>query len=248
MNKDIIQRSAFAEALNNARNEIEKINKKSKGFNYSYADLPTVNNEIMKPLFDNQILVQGLRTMENPEFLEVRLTFIPTGEFISTYVPLLGIFAPKESSDKLTLMQRMGATTTYAMRYGICEILWVASEKDDDAASGSHTHSKPYTPPPLKPTMKGEPFSKSLPPITPKVEKPKIENDDELIAEILNLWSIKKELCMVQDPIKGTAIQKRIDDQFMGVPTENLTNMRNFLRSLKDVIKDDLDDGLDGLD
>lgn len=237
----------FYLALINARRTITKIVKNKKGFNYDYADLPAVLDEVIEPLSDNDIFMQCITSIDNQELLEIRLTYAHTGETISTYVPLLGIFAPKDASSKLTLMQNMGSTITYAMRYGILSILSLCPAKDTDAADTSNTHSKkPSMPPPLAPSTKGMPFSKSLPPIAPKVVN---ESNDELMQEITHLWSLKKEICQTKDPLKADKINKYIDDQFMGVPKENLMLMRTYLRDLREAVKESvsLDDTMEDL-
>jgi len=235
MSKEIkTEQISFYSALITARIAVQSFTKNTKGHNYSYADLPTLLEAVIDPLAENNIFVNSIISPENQELLEVRLTYALTGESISTYVPLIGIFAPKDAGDRLTLMQRFGSTLTYAQRYGIQSILGLSAEKDDDAASASHVHSKkPTMPPPLAPSNKGMPFSKSLPPVKPKVE---VASNQDHIDEITHLWDLKKEICMNQDPVRGEKIMKHLDNLFMGVPADSLLKMRDYLKDLKEVI------------
>jgi len=234
-------------ALIDARKNMPKIIKDSLNpfFNSKYTELADILAPAQEYLFQHGLWLSWKSSIEHLDILEVIITYADTGETNSTFVPLIGIFEPLETNEKgnkkITVMQRYGSTVTYAARYGACSILAISPAKDEDGNNTSNSYSASSSsysqrvPPPLAPSTKGMPFSKSLPPISPKVVN---ESSDDLIEEIVHIWSLKKEICRNQDPLRAERAEKYISDNFMGVPKENLLILRNYLRELKEKITD----------
>lgn len=108
-------------------------NKKNDHFKNHYADLASVREAVTKPLAE-----QGLFIMHEMAFLEGKpycktMVVHTSGESIHTLIPLL--------FDKQD-MQSIGKALTYAKRQGICMLLNLAHEKDDDGEELRKQHDQ----------------------------------------------------------------------------------------------------------
>jgi hypothetical protein len=108
-------------------------NKKNEHFKNHYADLAAVREAVTKPLAE-----QGLFIMHEMAFVESKpycksMVVHTSGESIHTLIPLL--------FDKQD-MQSIGKALTYAKRQGICMLLNLAHEKDDDGEELRKQHDE----------------------------------------------------------------------------------------------------------
>ena len=104
------------QALFNIQIECPPIEKDGKNphFKSSYATLPNVLS-ILKPLFIKHKVFYSAQQVikDSAEYLIVSLYHLESGESKTTDIRLLN------ASD----MQKLGSATTYAMRYGLLELL-----------------------------------------------------------------------------------------------------------------------------
>lgn len=107
-------------------------------YHSKYADLNSIWDTIRKPLTDNGLAVcQTLSSRENDTLLETILLH-KGGQWISGALRL----NPQKDDP-----QGIGSALTYARRYGLCAILGIAADEDDDAeiAQGRDKKVKPKT-------------------------------------------------------------------------------------------------------
>ena len=94
-------------------------------YSYSYADLPDILSVVQPALTANGLAVMGIPdTSESGKpALTTRLVHA-SGQWIEATVEL---FLPQETP------QGQGSAITYARRYGLCGVLNIAADEDDDA-------------------------------------------------------------------------------------------------------------------
>ncbi len=87
-----------------------------------YASLDSINRSVTKPLNDNGLLItSAYRKTEEGPCVVTTLRHV-SGEFLENPVPV----------SVLGNMQSLGSAIKYARRYGICGILNVTAEEEDD--------------------------------------------------------------------------------------------------------------------
>lgn len=123
------------QALFNIQIECPSIEKDGKNphFKSSYATLPNVLS-ILKPLFIKHKVFYSAQQVikDNAEYLIVSLYHLESGESKTTDIRLLN------ASD----MQKLGSATTYAMRYGLLELLGLCPDIDDDGNKNAGVDDK----------------------------------------------------------------------------------------------------------
>jgi hypothetical protein len=119
-------------------------------FTFCYATLDGVMEMIRKPLADNGLsVVQSLGTDEQGPICETRLIH-SSGQWMTTWIPVI--------VDENANAQGWGSAITYARRYGVCTLLAIAADEDDDAnAASGHEATKADR----SPRKKGKPSSLS---------------------------------------------------------------------------------------
>lgn len=96
-------------------------------YKFRYATLDAIMNVVRKPLAENGLaLVHFLREDCKGPVCETRL-FHVSGQWIATWVPLL-------VADDANI-QGWGSALTYSKRYGLCALLAITADEDDD---GNH--------------------------------------------------------------------------------------------------------------
>jgi len=117
-------------------------------FNYKfkYATLDSIIDVIRKPLSDN-----GLWFMQTIDGAWLVTTLLhSSGQKLESRIPLV--------KGKDEGPQALGSALTYAKRYGLCALLGIASDEDDDAnaAEGNTATTEPKTAQPRTVPPKGE--------------------------------------------------------------------------------------------
>ena len=129
---------AQGQFVNPSRNRDVEVSMKTGGkYSFSYATLDGILDMCRKPLSDNGLgIVHALSTDEQGPICETRLLHA-SGQWIETAVPI--IVADNANA------QAWGGAITYARRYGICALLSIAADEDDDANQAVGNTTAPRT-------------------------------------------------------------------------------------------------------
>ena len=106
-------------------------------YRFAYSTLDSVMDVVRKPLADNGLaLVHSLGNDEQGPVCETRLIHA-SGQWLGTWVPVI----VAEGANA----QGWGGAITYARRYGLCSLLGIAADEDDDAnaACGNEATATP---------------------------------------------------------------------------------------------------------
>ena len=121
-------------ALASFQQEVPVIHKGTEGFNYSYADLPTIF-EVINPLLKKHGLgfTQSVDNQEGAPVIKTVVFHIESGETVesNTLIP------QNVSLNKMNDFQVLGSAITYIRRYALSAMLGLVTDKDTDA-SGQH--------------------------------------------------------------------------------------------------------------
>lgn len=130
-------------ALAAFQQEVPVIHKGTKGFGYTYADLPAIF-EVINPLLKKH----GLAFTQPITDCGVHTTLfhIESGETIESCTPIPSGVQLKGMND----FQVLGAAITYIRRYALSSILGIVTDKDIDAA-GEQKQPEAKQPAKLKP-------------------------------------------------------------------------------------------------
>lgn len=118
-------------ALASAREEFVQINKRTKGYNYKYADLAEVMEAVGEPLNKNGLTIFHQPDWEANPPMNVTTLMHTSGQFMTCNIKL-----DYKATEKTNLMQAMGGSLTYARRYALYQLLNLVCEDDDGASSG----------------------------------------------------------------------------------------------------------------
>jgi hypothetical protein len=123
----------LVEALSKAQGEFPVLEKKSKAYNYMYADLAETLQAI-QPIMSKYGLSIAHCIQEGEHSKMVSKLFHSSGQWISTEMLL-----EYRADGKVNAMQAKGSAITYAKRYTIGCLLNLAADKesDDDGAKSS---------------------------------------------------------------------------------------------------------------
>ena len=117
-------------ALAAFQQEVKPIFKGTKGYGYSYADLPTIFDKI-NPLLNKHGLgfTQLINTHEEDNYLNTIIFHVESGETLesNTLIPQVNL---KNMND----YQSFGSGVSYFRRYCISSCLGLVTDKDTDAA------------------------------------------------------------------------------------------------------------------
>lgn len=114
-------------ALANFQQECPVIHKGTKGYGYSYADLPTIFSIINPILYKNEL---GFTQLIQDGGIETIL-FHSSGQTIKSFTPI-----PENVSLKgMNEYQVLGSAITYIRRYALSSMLGIVTDKDTDAAT-----------------------------------------------------------------------------------------------------------------
>lgn len=129
------QQSLF-KSLAAFQQEVPVIHKETKGYGYSYADLPTIFDKI-NPLLAKHNLGFTQPIMGN--CVKTIVFHTETGETIESLTEIPQGVQLKGMND----FQVLGSAITYIRRYALSSILGLVTDKDTDAAGEQTKPSKP---------------------------------------------------------------------------------------------------------
>ena len=129
------QQSLF-KSLAAFQQEVPVIHKETKGYGYSYADLPTIFDKI-NPLLQKHNLGFTQPIMGN--CVKTIIFQTETGETIESLTEIPQGVQLKGMND----FQVLGSAITYIRRYALSSILGLVTDKDTDAAGEQTKPSKP---------------------------------------------------------------------------------------------------------
>ena len=116
-------------ALRKAKKVFLPVVKSKQAYGYKYADFTSYVEAIEEALYDNNLVfTQSVETDETGKIVVTALLH-DSGQWLRSKFPLESV-----AMKQCNAMQQIGAAVTYAKRYGLCEILGIATE-DDDAQS-----------------------------------------------------------------------------------------------------------------
>lgn len=116
--------------------EVPVIHKETKGYGYSYADLPTIFDKINPLLAKHQL---GFTQPIMGDCVKTIVFHIETGETIESLTDIPKGVQLKGMND----FQVLGSAITYIRRYALSSILGLVTDKDTDAAGEQTKPSKP---------------------------------------------------------------------------------------------------------
>lgn len=112
-----------------AISQLGNLSKDKQGYGYKYAELSKVLDTCRPILAEHNLVITQLVTVLNDEPTLVTTLFHKSGQFLRSCYPLVKA-GVKQANDA----QQVGAAITYARRYALTAMLFMAQE-DDDAAS-----------------------------------------------------------------------------------------------------------------
>ena len=143
-------------ALAKFQNEVPTIHKATKGYGYSYADLPTIFG-VINPLLDKHGLgvTQLLNSCEEGDEIKTIIFHIDSGETLESITRI-----PKATLKGMNEYQAYGSGVTYYRRYSLSCALRLVTDIDNDASSVPSKPSKPSKP--TKKVLSNDRFIKAL--------------------------------------------------------------------------------------
>ena len=119
-------------ALANFQQEVPVIHKGTKGYGYSYADLPAIF-EVINPLLKSNGL--GFTQLMESKSIKTIVFHIESGETLESVTDI-----PQDVSlAKMNEFQVLGSAITYIRRYALSSLLGLVTDKDTDAG-GEQKH------------------------------------------------------------------------------------------------------------
>lgn len=117
-------------AIADFQQEVPTIHKGTKGYGYSYADLPTIFEKI-NPLLKKHGLgfMQNLQSEEGINYLETIIFHVESGESINNMVMI-----PEVTMKGMNDFQSFGSGVTYFRRYALSSALGLVTDVDNDAS------------------------------------------------------------------------------------------------------------------
>ena len=136
-------------SLASFQQEVPVIHKETKGYGYSYADLPTIFN-IINPLLAKHQL--GFTQPIMGDCVKTIVFHVETGESIESLTDIPKGVQLKGMND----FQVLGSAITYIRRYALSSILGLVTDKDTDASGEQVKSNKPSL------ELKSEAFGKAV--------------------------------------------------------------------------------------
>ena len=123
-------------SLADFQQECPVIHKATKGYGYSYSDLPTIF-AVINPLLKKHDL--GFTQLIEGNTIKTILFHIETGETITSITAI-----PEDVSLKgMNQFQVLGSAVTYIRRYALSSMLGIVTDKDTDASGEQLPKKKP---------------------------------------------------------------------------------------------------------
>ena len=121
------KKQSIYKSLAQFQQECPVIHKATKGYGYSYSDLPTIFG-VINPLLKKYNL--GFTQLLNGKTIETILFHVETGETIKSITDI-----PQDVKlAKMNDFQVLGSAVTYLKRYSLSSILGIVTDLDNDAA------------------------------------------------------------------------------------------------------------------
>lgn len=121
-----------------AISQLGNLSKDKQGYGYKYAELSKVLDTCRPILAEHNLVITQLVTVLNDEPTLVTTLFHKIGQFLRSCYPLVKA-GVKQANDA----QQVGAAITYARRYALTAMLFMAQEDDDAASVGKREQSSP---------------------------------------------------------------------------------------------------------
>jgi len=117
-------------AIADFQQEVPTIHKGTRGYGYSYADLPTIFEKI-NPLLKKHGLgfMQNLQSKEGITYLETAIFHVESGEESISNVAI-----PEVALKGMNDYQSFGSGVTYYRRYALSSALGLVTDVDNDAS------------------------------------------------------------------------------------------------------------------
>lgn len=125
--------------------ECPTIHKGSKGYGYTYADLPTIF-EVINPILQKNGL--GFTQLIEQQSIRSILFHVETGEKLESVTDIPQDVTLKGMND----YQVLGSAITYIRRYALSAMLGIVTDKDTDAG-GQQTKKAPQQQQKVKPNL-----------------------------------------------------------------------------------------------
>jgi len=121
------RKQSIYKSLANFQQECPTIHKATKGYGYTYSDLPTIF-KVINPLLKKNGL--GFTQLLNGKTIETILFHVETGETIKSITDI-----PQDVKlAKMNDFQVLGSAVTYLKRYSLSSILGIVTDLDNDAS------------------------------------------------------------------------------------------------------------------
>jgi len=121
------RKQSIYKSLANFQQECPTIHKATKGYGYTYSDLPTIF-KVINPLLQKNGL--GFTQLLNGSSIETILFHVETGQTITSKTDI-----PQDVKlAKMNDFQVLGSAVTYLKRYSLSSILGIVTDSDTDAA------------------------------------------------------------------------------------------------------------------
>ena len=121
------RKQSIYKSLADFQQECPTIHKATKGYGYTYSDLPTIF-KVINPLLKKHGL--GFTQLLNGSSIETILFHVETGQTITSKTDI-----PQDVKlAKMNDFQVLGSAVTYLKRYSLSSILGIVTDSDTDAA------------------------------------------------------------------------------------------------------------------
>ena len=121
------RKQSIYKSLANFQQECPTIHKATKGYGYTYSDLPTIF-KVINPLLKKNGL--GFTQLIEGQCIVTTLFHIETGQTITSKTDIPQDVSLKGMND----FQVLGSAVTYIRRYALSSMLGIVTDKDTDAA------------------------------------------------------------------------------------------------------------------
>lgn len=156
-------------ALSKFQCNVDNIKKDKKGYNYVYADLPSIVQHIRPLLMSNSLGYSQPVSCEN-NVLNVKTIVFSTKDG-SNIESNFSFDLSKLGTSKQSIMQDIGSVITYIRRYTLTSMLGIVTDEDPDGIIGiPKPNQSNYNKQTYKPTNK-EPEKKATKTLLEKIQK-----------------------------------------------------------------------------
>ena len=130
------RKQSIYKSLASFQQECPTIHKATKGYGYTYSDLPTIF-KVINPLLQKNGL--GFTQLIEGQSIVTTLFHIETGQTITSKTDIPSDVSLKGMND----FQVLGSAVTYIRRYALSSMLGIVTDKDIDASGEQQPKKKP---------------------------------------------------------------------------------------------------------